>query len=133
MLSNYYKDIADWYDIKVGDIKKLVYNLGDKVKYVVHYKHLQYYLSLGMKLIKIHRILRFRQSNWLRKYVDFNAEKRKQSTDEFNKNLHKLLNDCIYGKSIENQRKGINAKLINDKKNILEMCKQAKFYITKNI
>ena len=127
MLSNYCKDIADWYDIKVGDIKKLVYNLGDKVKYVVHYKHLQYYLSLGMKLIKIHRILSFRQSNWLRKYVDFNAEKRKQSTDEFNKNLHKLLNDCIYGKSIENQRKGINAKLINDKKNILEMCKQAKF------
>ena len=133
MLSNYCKDIADWYDIKVGDIKKLVYNLGDKVKYVVHYKHLQYYLSLRMKLIKIHRILSFRQSNWLRKYVDFNAEKRKQSTDEFNKNLHKLLNDCIYGKSIENQRKGINAKLINDKKNILEMCKQAKFYITKNI
>ena len=58
-----------------------------------------------MKLVKIHRILSFRQSNWLRKYVDFNTEKRKESTDEFNENLYKLLNNCIRGKSIENQRK----------------------------
>ena len=78
MLSKNCTDIADWCDIKVGGIKKLIPNLSDKVKYVVHYKNLQYYLSLGMKLVKIHRILSFRQSNWLRKYVDFNTEKRKQ-------------------------------------------------------
>ena len=116
MLSKYCKDIADWYDIKVGGVKKLIPNLGVKVKYVVHYKNLQYYLSLGMKLVKIYRILSFRQSNWLKKYVDFNTEKRKQSNDEFNKNLYKLLNNCFYGKSIENQRKRINVKLINGKK-----------------
>ena len=87
------KDIADWYGIKVGGVKKLIPNLGDKLKYVVHYKNLQYYLSLGMKLVKIHRILSFKQSNWLKKYVDFNTEKRKQSNDEFNKNLYKLLNN----------------------------------------
>ena len=62
MLSKYCKDIADWYGIKVAGVKKLIPNLGDKVKYVVHYKNLQYYLSLGMKLVKIHRILSFRQS-----------------------------------------------------------------------
>ena len=83
-----------------------------------------------MKLVKIHRILSFRQGDWLRKYVDFNTEKRKQISNEFNKNLYKLLNNCIYGKSIENIRKRINVKLINDKK-VLEMCKQTKFYITK--
>ena len=116
MLSKYCKDIADWYEIKVGGVKKLIPNLKDKVKYVVHYKNLQYYLSLGMKLIKIHRILSFKQSNWLKKYVDFNTEKIKKSTNEFNKNLYKLLNNCIYGKSVENQRKRINLKLINDKK-----------------
>ena len=54
MLSKYCKDIADWYDIKVGGVKKLVPNLGDKVKYVAHYKNLQYYFPLGMKLVKIH-------------------------------------------------------------------------------
>ena len=78
MLSKYCKDIADWYNIKTGGVKKLIPNLDDKIKYVVHYKNLQYYLSLEMKLIKIHRILKFKQSNWLKKYVDFNAEKRKQ-------------------------------------------------------
>ena len=75
-----------------------------------------------MKLIKIHRILIFIQSNWLKTYVDFNTKERQESTDEFNKNLYKLLNNCIYGKNIENQRKRINVKLINDKKNTFEMC-----------
>ena len=55
MLSKYCSDIANKYGIKVGGIKKLISNLGDKVEYVVHYKNLQYYLSLGMKLTKIHR------------------------------------------------------------------------------
>ena len=116
MLSRYCKDIADWYDIKVGGVKKLVPNLKGKVKYVVHYKNLKYYLSLGMKLVKIHRILSFKQSNWLKSHVDFNTKKRQESTDEFNKGWHKLLNNCIYGKSIENQRKRMNVKLVSDKK-----------------
>ena len=69
-----------------------------------------------MKLIKIHRILSFKQSNWLKKYVDFNTKKRQKSPDEFNKNLYKLLNNCVYGKSIENQRKRMNVKLVSDKR-----------------
>ena len=116
MLSKYCRDIADWYGIKIGGVKKLIPNLKDKIKYVVHYRNLQYYLSLGMKLVKIHRILSFKQSDWLRKYVDFNTEKRRESSDEFNKGLYKLLKNCIYGKSIEKRRKRINVKLINDKK-----------------
>ena len=60
-------------------------NLGDKVKYVVNYENLKYYLSLGMKLAKIHRILSYKQSNWL-KYVDFNTKKRQESPDQFNQN-----------------------------------------------
>ena len=114
MLSKYCKDIADWYGIKVGLVKKLIRNLKDKVKYIVHYKNLQYYLSLGMKLVKIHRILSFKQSDWLRKYVDFNTKKRPESGDEFTKNLYKLLNNCIYGKIVENIRKRIKVKFIND-------------------
>ena len=63
MLSKYCKKIADKYDIKVGDVKKLIPNLGNKTKYVVHYINLHLYLSLGMKLTKIHRILQFKQSD----------------------------------------------------------------------
>ena len=81
MLSKYCKDIADWYDIKVGGVKKLIPNLGDKVKCVVHYKNLKYHLSSETKLVKIHRILSFKQSKWLEKYVDFNIKERQESTD----------------------------------------------------
>ena len=66
MLSNYCKYIVDQYGIKVGGVNKLIPNLGDKVEYVVHYKNLGYYLSLGMKLVKIHRILSFKQRNWVK-------------------------------------------------------------------
>ena len=69
MLSGYCKDIADWYGIKVGGVKKLIPNFCDETKFVVHYKNLKYYLSLGMKLVKIHRILSFEQSNWLKMLI----------------------------------------------------------------
>ena len=87
MLSKYCHYIANKYGIKVGGVEKLIPNLGDKFKYVVHYKNLQYYLSLGMRLIGIHRILKFKESNWLKEYVEFNTRKRQESNDEFNKNF----------------------------------------------
>ena len=131
MLSGYCREIADWYGIKVGGVKKLIPNLGDKVRYVVHYKTLRYYLSLGMKLARVHRVLSFKQGNWLKKYVDFSTEKRKQNNDEFSKHLYKLLNNCIYGKSIENIRKRMNVKLINDKKVYLKRVNKPSFISSK--
>ena len=76
MLSKYCKEIADEYDIKIGDVKKLIPNLGNKIKYVLHCRNLRLYLPLGMKLTKIHRVLKFKQSDWMKKYIDFNTEKR---------------------------------------------------------
>ena len=67
--------------MKVGDVKKLIPNLGNK--YVVHYKNLQLYLSLGIKLTKIHRVLNFKQPDWMKKYIDFNTKKRMCATNDF--------------------------------------------------
>ena len=83
MLSDYCKKIADKYEIKVGDKMKLITNLGNKTNYVVHYRNLQLYLSLGIKLNKIHRVLKFKKSYSMKKYIDFNTEKRTDTTNSF--------------------------------------------------
>ena len=137
MLSNYCKDIVDRCNIKVGGVKKLILNLYGKIRYPVHYKNLKYYLSLGMKLKKLIlvdiqkialRVLSFKQKNWLKMFTDFNTEKRRLSNDEFNKNLYKLFNNCIYCKSIENARKKINVKLINNKKKYRKIVNKPNLY-----
>ena len=125
ILSNCCKSIADKYEIKVGDLKKLIPNLANKSKYVVYYKNLQLYLSLGMKLTKIHRAFQFKQSNWRKKYIDFNTKKRMSATNDFEKDFSKLMINSVYGKrinviSIENLRKRINVRLVNDKKDFLK-------------
>ena len=66
VVPKYCKTIVDEYEIKVGDVKKLISSLGNKTNYLVHYKNLQLYLSLGMKLTKIHKVLKFKQS--MKKY-----------------------------------------------------------------
>ena len=120
MLSSYCKSIADEYDIKVGDVKKLIPNLGNKTKYGVHYRNLQLYLSLRMKLTKIHKVLKFKQSDWMKKHIDFNTKKGMGATNDFEKDFFKLMINSVYGKTMENLRKRINVRFINNKKDFLK-------------
>ena len=75
MLSKYQQLIANFHNILVGNVKKLVANFFDKEKYVLHYENFQLYLRLGLKLKKIHRVLEFIQSQWLKPYIEFNTQK----------------------------------------------------------
>ena len=87
---------------------------------MLHYRNTQLYLSLRMKLTKIHRVLQFKQSEWMNKYIDFNFKKRMSATDDFEKDFFKLMISSVYGKTIENLRKRINVRFVNNKKDFLK-------------
>ena len=120
MLSKYCKKIADKYEIKIGDVKKLIPNLCNKTNYVVHYRNRQLYLSLGMKLTKIYRVLKPNQSDWMKKYIDFNTEKRMSANNDFEIDFFKLMINSVYGKTMEYLRKRINVRLVNNEKDFLK-------------
>ena len=111
MLSEYAKSTLT--NGKYSTVPKLILNLNSKKNYVLHYRTLKLYLNLGLKLIHVHRALKFRQSPWLAEYINFNTEKRKAATSSFEKDFFKLLNNSIYGKTIENLRKRRNIELCN--------------------
>ena len=105
---------ANKYDMKTDDVNKSFPSLGNKSKYVLHYRNLQLYLLLGMKLVSIHRVLKFKQSSWLKKYIYFNTQKRKNTFNSFEKDFFKLMNNSNFGKTVENVRKIINVRLFNN-------------------
>ena len=92
-------------------------HLHNKKKYVVHIKSLKQALNHGLKLKKVHRIIEFNQKAWLKPYIDMNTELRKLAKDDFGKDLFKLMNNAVFGKTIENIRKHRDIKLLStDKK-----------------
>ena len=103
--------------MEVNKCKKLVCNLFNKKKYVAHINSLKKALNHGLKLKKIHRIIEFNQKEWLKPYTDMNTELRKATKNDFEKDLFKLMNNSVFGKTMENIRKHRDIKLVTtDKK-----------------
>ena len=98
--------------------KKIILNLKDKTKYVVHIRNLKYYLQQGLELTKVHRCLRFNQGRWLAKWITFNTNKRKEVTTAFEKYLFKLMNNAVFGKTMENVRIHMDFELVDNIKRL---------------
>ena len=94
-------------------VKKLIPNLRDKNNYVIHYKNLMQCLKAGLKLKKIHRGIKFYESAFLKPYIDKNTNLRTKAKNEFEKDFFKLMNNSVFGKTMENIRNRVNVKLVN--------------------
>ena len=129
MLSDYQKYLNDKLNIKYNSTdKKLILDLLPKKSYKVYYKNLEYYLKLGLKVIKVHRILTFHEKQFLKEYIDLNTELRIKSKNNLEKDLFKLRNNAIFGKSMENVLNRSNIKLINNNpEKLLKLIKQPNF------
>ena len=114
--------------MEINKCNKLVCNLYDKKKYVVHIISLKQALNHGLKLKKIHRIIEFKQEPWLKPYIDMNIELRKLARNDFEKDLLKLMNNSVFGKTMENIRKHRDIKLVTMDKKISKLVSEPNYH-----
>ena len=122
MLSPHCEIIRDKCGISIGQVSKVIPTLSNKEKYVLHYRNMQLYLDRGLKLKKVHRILEFDQTPWLKQYIDFNStQKRMNAKNSSQKDCFKIMNNSVFGKTMENLRKRIDVRLVTDQKKLSKL------------
>ena len=110
--------------LTIGRVEKLVPNLNDKTNYVIHHETLKLYISLGLKITKIHKGITFNESPWLAKYIRMNTALRTKATSNFEKDFFKLANNSVFGKTMENVRNRVDIRLVNSLEKVSKLaCK----------
>ena len=117
----------------INNTKKLVCNLNDKKNYIVHINVLKQALDHELKLKKVYRLIEFEQEAWLKEYIDINTELRKKATNHFEKEFFKLMNNAVFGKTMENVRKHRDLKLVKSDKKRNKLVSEPNFHTMKLI
>ena len=113
--------------MKIDKVEKLICSFLPKKNYVLHYKNLKQYLEEGMILKKVHRGIKFKQSPWMEPYIRKNTDLRKEAKNDFEKDFFKLMNNSVFGKTIENIRKRQSVILVDDRKKALKLSSKPNF------
>ena len=117
----------------INKTKKLVCNLHNKKNYAAHINILKQALNHGLKLKKVHRVIEFEQGAWLKKYIDFNTDLRAKATNDFEKDFFKLMNNAVFGKTMENVPKHRNIKLVKTDKKRNKLVSEPNYHTMKLI
>ena len=112
--------------MKINGVEKLIPNLYDKKRYVIHIRALDQALRHGLVLERIHRAIEFKQSAWMKEYIDFSTKLR-TATNDFEKDFYKLMNNSVFGKTMENIRKHRNIKLVTNREAYLKAVMKPNF------
>ena len=123
--------------LKVNKVDKLIPNLRNKVSYVIHYENLKQYLNLGLTLTKIHRGVKFNERAWLKDYIQLNTDLRTKGKTDFEKDFFKLMNNAVFGKTMENIRNRVDVRLVTREEQLDKLVKKPNFdrinIFTKNL
>ena len=98
--------------MKIEKVEKLVTNLHDKTEYVIHIRNLKQGLNHALILKKVYRVIKFNQKVWLKPYIDMNTKLRQKARNNFEEYFFKLMNNAVFGKTMENVIKHRNIKLV---------------------
>ena len=126
-LSPYAREIAEKHNLGKPTTSKLVSNLNNKTKYIIHEVALKRAVDAGLILTKIHRVIEFMQKPWMQSFIDFNISKRKIAKDEFEKKFFKDMNNSVYGRTLMNKRTRQNIKLVTNEKKLTNLVKKPTF------
>ncbi len=113
--------------VAIDKVDKLIPNLNDKAKYVLHHESLKLYLRLGLKLTKIHRGVTFEEWAFMKPYIKLNTDMRAKGTTDFEKDFYKLMNNSVFGKTMENIRNRDNVKLVTNERALGKLVKKPNF------